>query len=155
MCAQQLMSVAITSPTAAYSSAHVYRRVTVAGAFPVRTHRTQQRGGKVDMMCIRQITLSLWDAIDTTELLFVRSFHVNLFCVWCKFCQYVIKILVFSLLFSAVLRTEQTFDVGFFKLPRLEKHNHLHKSFRCCKRKLTCTQLPHIKRNSSVCHPGI
>lgn len=54
------MSVVITSVTAAYSSAHVYICVTVAGAFPVHTHRTKLVGGKVDLMVGQTLTLILY-----------------------------------------------------------------------------------------------
>lgn len=53
------MSVVITSVTAAYSSACVYTCVTMAGAFPVRTHRTQLEGGGEDLMDVSLIILNL------------------------------------------------------------------------------------------------
>lgn len=53
------MSVQISSATAAYSSAYVYRCVTLTGVFPVHTHVTQLEGDTVDLMDFKLIILIL------------------------------------------------------------------------------------------------
>lgn len=79
----------ITSEAAAYLSAHVYRCVTVAGAFPVCTHRTQLEGGGGDLMDVRLIILTL--TVQSTKNISVALFKlctqelfVEAFCVSCS-----------------------------------------------------------------------
>lgn len=63
------MPAEIPSPTAAYSSADVYRCEYMAGAFPGHTHRSLRGGGGEGLMGIRHGILTFDSLIYTTRLM--------------------------------------------------------------------------------------